>query len=44
MKRVAGSVENIFVVTVSEFTIDNYSAKNLIYAPPNFKDLTYQKL
>lgn len=51
MGRVAGSVDNIFIVTVSEYTIaaylyqeDNYSAKNLIYAPPNFKDLTYKKL
>ncbi len=51
MIRVAGGVENIFVVTVSELTLaaylyqeDNYGAKNLIYAPPKFKDLTYKKL
>lgn len=51
MKRVAGGVENIFVVTVSELTIaayvyqeDNYRAENIIYAPPKFKDLTYKKI
>ena len=51
MKRVSGGIENIFVVTVSEFSLaayfykdDNHSSKNIIYAPPKFKYLSYKKL
>ncbi len=51
MKRVSGGIENIFVVTVNEFSLaayfyqdGNHSSKNIIYAPPKFKDLSYRKL
>lgn len=51
MKRVAGGFENIFVVSVNEFSLaayfyqdSNHSSKNLIYGPPKFKDLRYKKL
>ena len=51
MKRVSGGIENIFVVTVNEFSLDvyfyrdgNHSSKNIIYAPPKFKYLSYKKL
>ena len=48
--RVAGN-ENIFIVTVNKFSLaaffyseDNYSAKNLIYAPPLYKNITWEKI
>lgn len=51
MKRVAGSLDNIFVVTVKSNSLaayiyqeDNYKAKNLIQAPPVFKELTFKKI
>lgn len=51
MKRVAGSLDNIFVVTVKSNSLsaymyqeDDYKAKNLIKAPPVFKELTFNKI
>jgi hypothetical protein len=50
VKRVAGSLDNIFVVTVKNNSLsayfyqeDNYKAKNLIQAPPLFKEFTFKK-
>ncbi len=49
--RVAGNLENIFVVTVSKYCLEAYfyksetdSSKNLIKAPPKYKEFTYQKI
>jgi len=51
MIRVSGGIENIFVVTVNQFSLfayiyqdGNHSSKNIIYAPPKFKNLSYKKL
>lgn len=51
MTRVAGSLDNIFVVTVKSNSLaaymyqeDDYKAKNLIQAPPVFKELTFKKI
>ena len=51
MKRVAGSLDNIFVVTVKNnsfsaylYQEDEYAAKNLIQAPPLFKELSFRKI
>jgi hypothetical protein len=49
--RVAGSLDNVFVVTVGKkslsayfYSEDDYKAKNLITAPPKFNELTYKKI
>lgn len=49
--RVTGGPENIFVVTVKEHSLaayfyseDDYSSKNLIYAPPEYKKITWKKI
>ena len=49
--RVAGSLDNVFVVTVGEkslsayfYSEDDYKAKNLVKAPPKFTELTYIKI
>lgn len=49
MKRVAGSIENIYVVTVNELSLsayfyqeDDYSSKHIIYAHPKYNDLYYK--
>jgi hypothetical protein len=51
LKRVAGGIENVFVVTVSPYTIAGYfykdlhsSSKHIVYAPPNYKNITYKIL
>ena len=51
LKRVAGSLDNIFVVTVDKQSLsayyyyeDNYKSTNIIYAPPKYKDLTFVRL
>ncbi len=51
INRVAGSLDNVFVVTVGKkslsayfYSEDDYKAKNLITAPPKFKELTYKKI
>ena len=51
LKRVAGSLDNIFVVTVDKKSLsayyyyeDNYKSTNIIYAPPKYKDLTFVRL
>ena len=51
MKRVAGSLDNIFVVTVKNnsfsaylYQEDVYAAKYLIQAPPVFTELSFKKL
>jgi len=49
--RVAGSNENIFIVTVSEYTFaayfykeDEYKALNIIKGPPFYEKITYQRI
>lgn len=49
--RVSGGPQNIFVVTVNQYTLsayfyneDNYSSKQIIYAPPDYKTITYKKI
>ena len=49
--RVAGNTNNIFIVSVSKYTLsaylyqqDEYSAKNLILGPPKYNSITYKKI
>lgn len=51
LKRVSGGLDNIFVVTVGNMSLaaylyreDGYKAKNIVYAPPKYKDLKYKKI
>jgi len=50
IKRVAGSLDNVFIVTVGDMSLaaylykeDNYKAKQIVNAPPYFNDITYKK-
>ena len=49
--RVAGSNDNIFVATVSDkslyayiYSDDEHYSKNIIYAPPQYKNITYKSI
>lgn len=49
--RVAGSIENIFIVTVNKYSLsayfyqqDDYYAKNIIEGPPTHKEIKYKKI
>jgi hypothetical protein len=49
--RVAGGPQNIFVVTVKDYSLatyfysqDNYSSKNIIKAPPEYDSISWTKL
>ncbi len=49
--RVADSSNNIFIVTVNQYTLsaylykeDQYQAKNLIKGPPTYNEITFKKI
>lgn len=49
--RVSGGVENVFIVSVSEFSLaaylyseDDYKALNIIKGPPQHGQITYEKI
>jgi hypothetical protein len=51
IKRVAGSMDNIFIVTVGSLSLssylyqeDDYKAKQIVYAPPKYNDINYKKI
>ncbi len=51
INRVAGNSDNIFIVTVNKYTLsayfyteDEYKAKNIIKAPPLYKEITFEKI
>lgn len=51
LKRVAGGLQNIFVVTVNKTSLAAYlykdkhsSSKQIVYAPPEYPSIKYQRL
>jgi hypothetical protein len=51
IKRVAGSLDNIFIVTVNPYTISsrfykdkNDTSRNVVFSPPKYNYLTYKKI
>ena len=51
IKRVAGSLDNIFIVSVNQYTLSsrlykdkNDISKNIVFAPPRYNYLSYKKI